>query len=67
VKKLLLLIVIAAGLAEVTLSQTLKSKPDMKAPAPRLPNGKPDLSGLWARPGTQDMTRTHDLGAGAMG
>jgi hypothetical protein len=25
-------------------------------PAPRLPNGKPDLSGHWANPYTQDMT-----------
>src|SRR5262245_20714228 len=38
--------------------QSLPVKVDPTAPAPRLPNGKPECSGIWARPGTQDMTRT---------
>lgn len=31
---------------------------DPKAPAPRLPSGKPDFSGNWTRPAARDMTET---------
>ena len=55
------LIVVLSGLAfhaTPAYAQSLKTKVDLKAPAPRLPNGKPDFSGVWGRPGTQDLTRT---------
>src|SRR5262249_54497830 len=52
---------IAIAASSLLLAQSSPAKPAAKAqqpppgPAPRLRNGKPDLSGLWANPYTPNM------------
>jgi hypothetical protein len=31
----------------LAIPRTADGQPDLKAPAPRLPNGRPDLTGIW--------------------
>lgn len=65
------------GVSSPVLAQWLKyptdgiprknGKPDLTAPAPRLPDGKPDLSGLWHAgnriPCTNDINKFIDCGS----
>jgi len=49
VRNALYVTILALALGGPAAAQSLKTKVDMKGPAPQLPNGKPDFSGVWAR------------------
>ena len=57
-----LVIAVASGLAihaALPAAQSINARVDMKAPAPRLLNGKPDFSGVWDHQYVPDMTATN--------
>src|SRR5262245_12830957 len=49
-------ILLAPASASAQASGSGKPAPDMKGPAPRLPNGKPSFSGLWSTTRRADVT-----------
>jgi hypothetical protein len=50
------IVILSAPMAVQTAQRGARRGPDIKGPAPRLPNGKPSMSGVWGQVRRADVT-----------